>query len=153
VTLSIFSCFCISNQLYFNPPDKAVILSEALCRFIANRGLDGAESKDPNGAYRAHAACSFSTTQARDRISLRTHLMVTATFVQALFFPSSETLQHPLFILRDAQIQVPGDANVKPAYAAAEKVDGVTSHSKMPAVLVSAPGKDRGVSARSGFGG
>jgi hypothetical protein len=56
-------------------------------------------------------------------------------------------------MLRDAQIQVAGDANVKPAYVAAEKVDGATGHSKMPAFLVSAPGKDRDASPRSGFGG
>jgi hypothetical protein len=34
-------------DLYFKPPDKAVILSEALRRSIANRGPHGAESKDP----------------------------------------------------------------------------------------------------------
>ena len=70
-----------------------------------------------------------------------THLMATATSVQALFFPSSETFQHPLLMLRDAQIQVAGDANGKPAYAPAEKLDGATGHSKMPAFLVSAPGE------------
>jgi hypothetical protein len=32
--------------LYFKPRDKAVILSEALRRSIANSGLYGAESKD-----------------------------------------------------------------------------------------------------------
>jgi hypothetical protein len=31
--------FSASNQLYFKPPDRAVILSEALRRSIANRGL------------------------------------------------------------------------------------------------------------------
>jgi len=36
----------MSNQLYFKPPDKAVILSEALRRPVANRGLYSAESKD-----------------------------------------------------------------------------------------------------------
>jgi hypothetical protein len=36
--------------LYFKPPDKAVILSEALRRSIANRELYGAESKDPGDA-------------------------------------------------------------------------------------------------------
>jgi hypothetical protein len=41
---------CISNQLYFKCPDKLVILSEALRRSIANRGLYGAESKDPGDA-------------------------------------------------------------------------------------------------------
>jgi hypothetical protein len=50
VTFSIFSCFCISNQLYFKPLDKAVILSEALRRSIENRGLYGAESKDLGNA-------------------------------------------------------------------------------------------------------
>jgi hypothetical protein len=45
-----FRVFCISNQLYFKPPDKAVILSEALRRSIANRELYGAESKDPGDA-------------------------------------------------------------------------------------------------------
>src|SRR5882757_5236784 len=36
--------------MYFKPPNKAVILSEALHRSIANRGLYGAESKDPGDA-------------------------------------------------------------------------------------------------------
>jgi hypothetical protein len=53
---------CISNQLYFKPPNKAVILSEALRRSAANRGLYGAESKDLGdacwqmllGAFRPH---------------------------------------------------------------------------------------------------
>jgi hypothetical protein len=44
------SCSFISNQLYFNATEKAVILSEALRRSIANRGLYGAESKDPGDA-------------------------------------------------------------------------------------------------------
>src|SRR5580704_16431018 len=50
VTFSIFSCFLHSNQLYFKPPNKAVILSEALRRSVANSGLYSAESKDPGGA-------------------------------------------------------------------------------------------------------
>jgi hypothetical protein len=54
-------------------------------------------------------------------------------------------------MLRDAQIQVAGDPNVKSAYVAAEKVDGATGHSKMPAFLVSAPGKDCGASAMNGL--
>jgi hypothetical protein len=60
--LHVFSAYptsCIST------PDKAVILSEALRRSIANRGLYGAESKDLGGAYLAHAAGTFSTTEAR----------------------------------------------------------------------------------------
>ena len=63
MTFSIFSCFCISNQLYFKPPDKAVILSEALRRPVANRGLYSAESKDPGAAYPTHAVRAFSTTE------------------------------------------------------------------------------------------
>jgi hypothetical protein len=51
VTFSIFRVFCITSQLYFKPPDKAVILSEALGRSIGNRELHGAESKDPGDAY------------------------------------------------------------------------------------------------------
>jgi hypothetical protein len=46
----VFRVFCLSNQLHFKPPDKAVILSEALRRSIANRGLYSAESKDPGDA-------------------------------------------------------------------------------------------------------
>jgi hypothetical protein len=50
VTFSIFSCFLHIQPAVFQAPDKAVILSEALRRFIANRGLYGAESKDPGDA-------------------------------------------------------------------------------------------------------
>jgi hypothetical protein len=42
--------FSASNQLYFKSPNKAVILSEALRRSIANRGLYGAEPKNPGDA-------------------------------------------------------------------------------------------------------
>jgi hypothetical protein len=42
--------FSASNRLYFKPPNKAVILSEALRRSIANRELYSAESKDPGDA-------------------------------------------------------------------------------------------------------
>jgi hypothetical protein len=51
VTFSIFSCFLYIQPAVCQPPDKAVILSEALRRFIANRGLYGAESKDPGDAF------------------------------------------------------------------------------------------------------
>jgi hypothetical protein len=67
VTFSIFSCFLHIQLAVFQPfqaPNKAVILSEALRRSIANRGLYGAESKDPEDAYLAHAIRSFSTTEA-----------------------------------------------------------------------------------------
>jgi hypothetical protein len=50
VTFLIVRVFCISNQVHFKPPDKTVILSEALRRSIANRELYGAESKDPGDA-------------------------------------------------------------------------------------------------------
>ena len=40
------SCFLHIQPAVFQAPDKAVILSEALRRSIANRGLYGAESKD-----------------------------------------------------------------------------------------------------------
>jgi hypothetical protein len=50
VTFSIFSCFLYIQPTVFQPPDKAVILSEALRRSVANRGLYGAESKDPGDA-------------------------------------------------------------------------------------------------------
>ncbi len=82
-----------------------------------------------------------------------THLMATVTYVQALFFPGSEAFQCALLMLHDAQTQVAGDAaHVKPAYVAAENVDGATSHSKMPAFLVSAPKTVAGPPA-NGFGG
>jgi hypothetical protein len=59
----LFRVISISNQL-FPAPDKAVILSEALRRSIANRGLYGAESKDLGGAY-LHPCCSeLFTTEA-----------------------------------------------------------------------------------------
>src|ERR1700729_886351 len=48
--ISPLRIFCISKRLYFKSPDKAVILSEALRRSIANRGLYSAESKDPGDA-------------------------------------------------------------------------------------------------------
>jgi hypothetical protein len=41
------SCFLCIQPAVFKTPNKAVILSEALRRSIANRGLYGAESKDP----------------------------------------------------------------------------------------------------------
>jgi hypothetical protein len=58
--LFVFSAYptsCIAT------PDKAVILSEALRRSIAKRGLYGAESKDPEHVYFDHAVRSFSTTK------------------------------------------------------------------------------------------
>jgi hypothetical protein len=59
------------NHLYFTLSDKAVILSEALCRFIADRGLYGAESKDPGddcwqmllGSFRPQATPEYKNSQ------------------------------------------------------------------------------------------
>jgi hypothetical protein len=46
----VFSAYPTSCISSFQPPDEAVILSEALRRSIANRELYGAESKDPGDA-------------------------------------------------------------------------------------------------------
>jgi len=64
VTFSIFTCFLHIQPAVFQAPDKAVILSEALRRPVANRGLYSAESKDPGAAYLTHAVRAFSTTEA-----------------------------------------------------------------------------------------
>jgi len=48
----------------------------------------------------------------------------------------SEAFQPALLMLHGPQIQVAGDADVKPACMAAENVDVATSHGKMLAVLV-----------------
>jgi hypothetical protein len=76
--------FSASNLLYFRPPDKTVILSEALRRSVANRGLYGAESKDPGdacwqmllGAFRPQTATEDKkvTNSERTRISYLTAL-------------------------------------------------------------------------------
>ena len=50
VTFSIFWCFLHIQPAVFQTPDKAVILSEALRRSIANRRPYSAESKDPGDA-------------------------------------------------------------------------------------------------------
>jgi hypothetical protein len=65
VTFSLFSCFCISSELYFISPNKAVILSEALRRSIANRALYGAESKSLSRAQpREPPRCSLADALA-----------------------------------------------------------------------------------------
>jgi hypothetical protein len=71
VTFSIFACFLHIQPAVFQAPDKAVILSEALRRSIAIRGLYGAESKDPGDAYLTHADRSFPH---RSRIWQTSHL-------------------------------------------------------------------------------
>ena len=64
----------------------------------------------------------------------------------------SETFQRALLMLHDAQIQVAGDANVKRACMAAENVDVAAGHSKtLASSWFSAPGEDRGGSARRGL--
>jgi hypothetical protein len=58
-------------------PNKIVILSEALRRSIANKGLYGAESKDPGdiywqmllGAFRPQTKTDEVTNSERTRIS------------------------------------------------------------------------------------
>jgi hypothetical protein len=70
VTSSIFSCFLHNQPAVFEAPrplDKAVILSEALRRSIANRGLYGAESKDPGDACQADALGSFPAANYNGR--------------------------------------------------------------------------------------
>jgi hypothetical protein len=47
VTFSIFSCFLHTQPAVFQAPDKAVILSEALRRSIANRGLMARSRRTP----------------------------------------------------------------------------------------------------------
>ena len=56
---------------FFVEPHKIVILKRSASQsYRVTQALGGAESKDLDGAYRAHAARSFSTTEAR---SWRTH--------------------------------------------------------------------------------
>jgi hypothetical protein len=69
VTFSIFSCFLHIQPSVFQAPEKAVILSEALRRSIANRGLYGAESKDPGDACRQMLLGAFrpqTTTEDKE---------------------------------------------------------------------------------------
>ena len=46
---------------------KIVILSGARTDLSRDTALDGAESKDPGGAYLAHAVRAFSTSEAREQ--------------------------------------------------------------------------------------
>jgi hypothetical protein len=50
--------------LYFRPPNKAIILSEALRGSVANRELYGAESKDPGDAHYPCRSELFTTEAA-----------------------------------------------------------------------------------------
>ena len=73
-----------------------------------------------------------------------TNVIVTFKVEQALAaIGRGETFQRALLMLHDAKIQVARDADVKRACMAAENVDVATRHSKMVAVLFSAPMDDR----------
>jgi hypothetical protein len=64
----------------------------------------------------------------------------------------SETFQRAFLMLHDAQIQVVGNANAMRACMAAENVNVAAGHRNMLASSwLSAPGKDRGGSARCGL--
>jgi hypothetical protein len=65
VTFSIFSCFLHPTSC-FKPPNKGVILSEALRRSIANREFYGAESKDPGDACWRMLLRAFRPRTAKD---------------------------------------------------------------------------------------
>jgi hypothetical protein len=52
-------------MFFVQTPHKTAILSEAPHGLPGDTALDGAGSKDPEGAYLTHAARSFSTTEAR----------------------------------------------------------------------------------------
>ena len=71
-----------------------------------------------------------------------TNVFITLKVEQALAaVVRSETFPRALLMLRDAQIQVAGDANVKRACMAAENVDVAAGDDKMLAVLVLGPGE------------
>jgi hypothetical protein len=65
VTFRPVRVFCIQPAA-FKPPNKAVILSEALRRSIANRELYGAESKDPGDACWQMLLRAFRPRTAKD---------------------------------------------------------------------------------------
>jgi hypothetical protein len=58
------TCFeCFSPKLPQNRhPERS---ASQICRL--DPALEGAESKDPGGAYSAHAVRAFSTTEAREQ--------------------------------------------------------------------------------------
>ena len=58
---------CVSDQANCKPPNKTVILSEALRRSMANSRLYGAQSKDPGDAALADALASFPATNCKRR--------------------------------------------------------------------------------------
>jgi len=55
----------LSSHKIQSKSKKSQALSGARHRFIGETALGGAESKDPGGAYLAHAVQAFSTTEAR----------------------------------------------------------------------------------------
>ena len=52
-------------MFFVKTPTKSSSGAERLTDLSCDTALDGAESKDPEGAYLTHAARSFSTTEAR----------------------------------------------------------------------------------------
>ncbi len=52
-------------DVFVKTPTKSSSLSERLTDLSRDTALDGAESKDPEDAYLAHAIRVFSTTEAR----------------------------------------------------------------------------------------
>jgi hypothetical protein len=73
---------------YISPSNKAVILSEALRRSIANRGLYGAQSKDPGhacwqmllGAFHPQTTTEDKKSQARSGEICCSHFLQRVTF-------------------------------------------------------------------------
>jgi hypothetical protein len=92
VTFSIFSCFLHIRPAVFQAPDRAVILSEALRRSIANRGLYGAESKDPGdaccqmllGAFRPQTTTEYKQVTNSER-SRAERLQFRGPFLEKFF--------------------------------------------------------------------
>ena len=70
LTFSIFSCLLHIQPTVFHPPNKAVILSEALRRSIAIKGFYSAKSKDPGDADYQMLSGAFrpQTTPGRSRV-------------------------------------------------------------------------------------
>src|SRR5882757_1758758 len=107
MTLLTFSCFLHIQPAVFQAPDKAVILSVALRRSIANGGLYGAESKDPGdacwqmllGAFWPQTTTEFKKVTNSDRSDL-SRLAVEAVWRDLLFSPPTPILSSVTFSLR-----------------------------------------------------
>jgi hypothetical protein len=81
----------VLGERNMKPPDKAVILSEALRRSIASRGLYSAESKDPGDACWQLLLGAF-----------RPQTPTVAKRSDLLFFPPTPILSSVTFSLRHA---------------------------------------------------